>query len=89
METGYSSARTCDLSLLVAEYAAACADAQGDDQSDRGFARAADALVRECDWTPPAAAALITLVRDYGSFALRNAAALAIALHIEDGQLGY
>jgi len=89
METGCSSAQDCDLSLLVAEYATACANAQGDDESDRGFAGAADALVRECDWTPPAAAALVALVRDYGSFMLRNAAALAMALHIEDGDLGY
>jgi len=32
---------------------------------------------------------LVTLAQDYGAFMLRNALALAEALEIEDGALGY
>jgi len=45
-------------------------------------------LVFEGDWTPRAAEHLVSLVRNYGSFVLRNALALALALEIEDGELG-
>jgi len=46
-------------------------------------------LVGEAEWTPVAAQHLVQLVRDYGSFMLRNATAIAIALNIEDGELGF
>lgn len=46
-------------------------------------------LAKHADWTPSAAQALTTLARDYGAFMLRNALALAIALDIEDGELGF
>ena len=46
-------------------------------------------LVGTGDWTPQAADALIDLARRYGVFMLRNALALAVALDIEDGSLGY
>lgn len=47
------------------------------------------ALIREADWTADAAQHLVQLAHDYGSFMLRNAAAISIALDIEDGELGF
>jgi hypothetical protein len=46
-------------------------------------------LVREGEWTPEAAAHLLRLARQYGSFLLRNALAVSLALDIEDGELGF
>ena len=48
-----------------------------------------NALVRECEWSTPAAEHLHRLVRDNGAFMLRNALALSIALKVEDGELGF
>ena len=42
-------------------------------------------LIRDSEWTKRGATELISVVRDYGSFFLRNAAALALALGTEDG----
>ena len=47
-----------------------------------------DALVESADWTYQGAEALVYIVDNYGSFMLRNALALAIAMKIEDGRLG-
>ena len=41
------------------------------------------------DWTHQGAQAIISLANDYGTFMLRNALALAIALEQEDGDLGF
>lgn len=46
-------------------------------------------LVRDAAWTPQAAEHLLRLARDYGSFMLRNALAISLALDIEDGELGF
>ena len=48
-----------------------------------------DRLIYEHGWTVLGAAALVELVRDYGAFMLGNASALATALGVEDGKLGY
>ena len=42
----------------------------------------------ECDWTEKGANAVVNLAKMYGSFVLRNALAVAIALDIEDGSIG-
>ena len=47
------------------------------------------ALQEAGDWTPIASVHLIALARNYGSFMLRNALAISIALDIEDGDLGF
>lgn len=47
-----------------------------------------DRLACTAQWTPAGAEHLAKIVQDYGSFVLRNAAALAIAARIEDGELG-
>ena len=46
-------------------------------------------LVRSAEWTDVAATHLVSLVRDYGSFMLRNALALAVAAEIEDGEMDF
>lgn len=48
-----------------------------------------DLLVSKGEWTPGAAEHLLDLATDYGSFMLRNALALSLALQIEDGGLGF
>jgi hypothetical protein len=48
-----------------------------------------DVLIRDCEWSPKAAGHLLQLVNDYGTFMLRNALALSLALGIEDGELGF
>jgi hypothetical protein len=48
-----------------------------------------DTLVRAAEWTPEAAAHLLRLATQYGSFMLRNALAISLALDIEDGELGF
>jgi hypothetical protein len=45
-------------------------------------------LQADGNWTTAGAEALISLSRQYGTFMLRNALALACALNIEDGELG-
>lgn len=40
-------------------------------------------------WTPTAAQKLVDLAHEYGSFFLRNAAALALALNIDDGECNF
>ena len=45
-------------------------------------------LRTEAGWTEEGSKHIETLARNYGSFVLRNALALAITLNIEDGKLG-
>jgi len=47
------------------------------------------ALVAEHEWTREAASEVVALAKTKGSFLLRNALALAIALRIEDGDQGF
>lgn len=46
-------------------------------------------LVHEGEWTSLAAEHLVAMANNYGSFMLRNALALSLALAIEDGELGF
>ena len=46
-------------------------------------------LRRDHDWTDGGARAMVMLANDYGTFMLRNALALAVALEKEDGDLDY
>jgi hypothetical protein len=45
-------------------------------------------LQTDAGWTNQGAKHITRLARDYGSFVLRNALALAVALDIEDGRFG-
>jgi len=57
--------------------------------ADKGRDSLEDALTHEADWTPAAASHLLDLARAYGSFMLRNALAISLALGTEDGELGF
>ena len=76
-----------NLNHLKSEYSTIieeCADHDGEVEWDA----LTDRLAGTAEWTPSGAEHLARLVQDYGSFVLRNAAALAIAAQIEDGRLG-
>lgn len=72
---------------LLSEYETVVAEA-GFPDSSQFWERLKEKLVTTSEWSSPAAEHLVTLARNYGSFALRNAYALAFALDIEDGELG-
>ena len=46
-------------------------------------------LVSKGEWSPKASEHLLDLATAYGSFMLRNALALSLALQMEDGELGF
>ncbi|MBW1834726.1 MAG: hypothetical protein JRG74_04705 [Deltaproteobacteria bacterium] len=46
-------------------------------------------LVDNGEWSHKASEHLLDLAINYGSFMLRNALALSLALQIEDGELGF
>ena len=48
-----------------------------------------EALMNEAEWTPEAAEHLLRRATEYGSFMLRNALAISLALEIEDGELRF
>jgi hypothetical protein len=56
--------------------------------NDRKCDAIKEMLHNQADWTPNGAEAVVDLATNYGSFVLRNALALSIALNIEDGKLG-
>ena len=89
MDPSMPSPRDCDLSALVAEYAALRTSPDAGDGPEAIATDIECLLAGECDWTTRAAAALAHLAKDYGAFMLRNAAALAIAFDLEDGELGF
>lgn len=72
-----------DLSQLVSGYSELADQVVVGDVVD--WDKLTAALVREHGWTYPAATVLTTVVKSHGSFLLRNAAAIAIALgHTEN-----
>jgi hypothetical protein len=73
-----------DVSNLVAEYRGLFDDV-GNDTLDS----LEKALMDEAEWTAEAAEHLLRLATEYGSFMLRNALAISLALDIEDGELGF
>ena len=73
-----------DVSGLVDEYRALF---DGLDSGERELME--QRLISGAEWTPQAAEHLVQLARDYGSFMLRNALAIATALNVEDGGLGF
>lgn len=80
-----------DLKSLVSEYRNIARRAQigglhGTDT--RAWKKLRTRLEADGAWTDDGAKVLAHLARNYGSFVLRNACALAIALAIEDGRKG-
>jgi hypothetical protein len=76
---------------LVEEYASILEIAVKVSAGDVGYdpVNVEKLLVKELEWTPRAAEHLLKLSNDYGSFMLRNALALSLALKIEDGDLEF
>lgn len=74
---------------LVAEYKATLAEMDAYDGSSAAVKKITLLLSEQHDWSHSAAFTLVKLARDYGTFMLRNALALAEALEIEDGALGH
>ena len=83
---------SADVGFLVDEYQNLLA-LMGREKAEPRSRLQADAiakcLVRDADWSERAAQHLLQLARDYGVFMLRNGLALAIALALEDGELGF
>lgn len=71
-----------DLSLLIREYSSTVSRSQDDEIIKR-------TLIRDADWTERGAEELVYIAKRYGSFMLRNALALSVALGIEDGEAGF
>lgn len=81
-----------NLAFLADEYKTLVKEiTRNDDSSNQDISMTAlhNALVINGEWTDKAAEQLILLSKNYGSFFLRNACALAAALNIEDGDLGF
>lgn len=72
-----------DLSGLIGEYSTLLKG------SGRRSTRVETMLAEKAQWSPAAAQHLVQLAQEYGSFMLRNATAIAIALGIEDGDLDF
>ena len=79
-----------NMQLLVDEYRTLVAEAGLDRRrlTVNRQRRLTQLLATEAEWTPRAAGHLVSLARNYGSFVLRNALALAEAMDIEDGSAG-
>lgn len=77
------------LDFLLSEYDSLVAESLNQANGEVDWARLRRELVHSADWTDAAATHLIRLVRDNGSFVLRNALALAIASGMEDGDLDF
>jgi hypothetical protein len=73
-----------DVSNLVEEYRSLF-----DDVGSGALDSLEQVLMDEAEWTAEAAEHLLHLATEYGSFMLRNALAIALALDIEDGELGF
>ena len=71
---------------LVDEYKSLLASHTSEGNFD--WSSVSDMLQRESAWTQAGAQHVASLVRQYGSFVLRNALALALAMNVEDGELG-
>ncbi len=76
-----------DLECLLDEYRTLVQESQGTD-GEIEWERLQGALVVTGEWTADGANRLIDVVRNHGGFFLRNAAALAVAAGVEDGELG-
>ena len=75
------------LNLTIQEYSDIFCDAKQKRSVD--WKHIERKLQNEMAWTEDGAKCVAALVREYGSFILRNALALANVLGIEDGQLGF
>jgi len=56
--------------------------------TDSDWTNIENKLQTDAGWTEEGSKHVVSLVRNYGSFVLRNALSLAITLDIEDGKYG-
>ena len=87
--TGYTNRPNDDISILVQEYRSVLEHTQGirEANGDVDCERLTDCLCANTEWTDRGAEH-VALVQQNGTFVLRNALALAVALNVEDGTLG-
>ncbi len=78
-----------DVTYLVEEYRLIFGESLPSAIREADDTKIEQVLVREGDWSSHAAIHLVSLASRYGSFVLRNALAVALALEIEDGELGF
>lgn len=80
-----------DVADLVEEYKGILKQASTEATGDVSHLhdKVEELLIAEGEWTYEAAEHLLRLSKEYGSFMLRNALALALAMEIEDGALGF
>ena len=83
-ESGNVKAIAGEYKALLARFGAAA----GTTLSAPGDRAVEGILVSQAEWTSRGAAEVVRLAREYGVFVLRNALALAIALDVQDGDLG-
>ena len=81
------ASKNLGLEILLDEYRTLVQEAQGTD-GEIEWEELRGALVVTGEWTAIGAQHLVDLVRGQGGFLLRNAAALAVAAGVEDGELG-
>lgn len=76
-----------DTEWIQSEYQAYVAEVT-DKNNEIDWDKLIDLLCSNGDWTREGAEALVAIVKNYGSFILKNALALAVATNIEDSELG-
>ncbi len=76
-----------NLEFAVSEYRNLAAIVTIKSSGELSEERLVGELASAHDWTEHGAQQLVALAKQYGSFILRDALALAIALDIEDGEL--
>ena len=84
---GYDTANVGAILDEYESFEAVRAHARSHD-GDVDWADIAESMRSEGAWTSAGAEHVAFLAKQYGSFVLRNALALALALGIEDGELG-
>ena len=77
-----------NLEFVISEYRNLATIAATKISGDLSEEKLVGELTSSHDWTVQGAQQLVALAQQYGSFILRDALALAIALDIEDGELG-
>ena len=85
-KTPYAGQTPCpdQIESLISEYQSTVEHCSTHDHNNL-----ARALAQDHEWSDEGARAIIDLANNYGSFMLKNALALSIALEKEDGDLGY
>jgi hypothetical protein len=79
--------KTVNIDFIQDEYQSYIAQA-ADKNHEIDWEKVIGLLCKNGDWTTQGAEMLVYLVKQYGSFVLKNALALALAANIEDGELG-